>query len=204
MTYRTADVPNPMFYMPGTKMLFGDAKDTCEGTPDGVIPCSIVTDRRPSQPSSKASKDSTPVEVRGSRHVRPDGTVFCIYLMYVRVYVLSSCCTVAIQLSLIAVLLATAKRSSLLDEPDEDAQYRTHRPSFYLLSFHKSSTAHRYHPVGKKCALARRIKHYFVGKGAAKTKRRRRNKNTEKKGSGSRHTAATSSIHTLRDERETK
>ncbi|KAJ3999159.1 NAD(P) transhydrogenase beta subunit-domain-containing protein [Lentinula boryana] len=26
-----ADVPNPMFFMPGTKMLFGDAKDTCEG-----------------------------------------------------------------------------------------------------------------------------------------------------------------------------
>lgn len=31
-----ADVPNPMFYMPGTKMLFGDAKDTCEAIKQGL------------------------------------------------------------------------------------------------------------------------------------------------------------------------
>lgn len=28
---RIADVPNPMFYMPNAKMLFGDARVTCEG-----------------------------------------------------------------------------------------------------------------------------------------------------------------------------
>ncbi|GLB34881.1 putative NAD(P) transhydrogenase beta subunit [Lyophyllum shimeji] len=31
-----ADVPNPMFYMPGTRMLFGDAKDTCDGIKRGL------------------------------------------------------------------------------------------------------------------------------------------------------------------------
>ncbi|KAI0247966.1 PNTB-domain-containing protein [Lactifluus subvellereus] len=31
-----ADVPNPMFYMPGTKMLFGDAKDSCEAIKRGL------------------------------------------------------------------------------------------------------------------------------------------------------------------------
>ncbi|KAI1297510.1 NAD(P) transhydrogenase mitochondrial precursor [Xylaria venustula] len=31
-----ADVPNPMFYMPGTKMLFGDAKVTCDAIKSAV------------------------------------------------------------------------------------------------------------------------------------------------------------------------
>ncbi|KDQ60983.1 hypothetical protein JAAARDRAFT_709459 [Jaapia argillacea MUCL 33604] len=31
-----ADVPNPMFFMPNTKMLFGDAKDSCEAIKEGL------------------------------------------------------------------------------------------------------------------------------------------------------------------------
>ncbi|KAI6109504.1 PNTB-domain-containing protein [Pisolithus sp. B1] len=32
----STDVPNPMFYMPNTRMLFGDAKDTCEAIKRGL------------------------------------------------------------------------------------------------------------------------------------------------------------------------
>src|SRR5258708_21138406 len=31
-----ADVPNPMFYKPNTRMLFGDAKTTCEALKRGI------------------------------------------------------------------------------------------------------------------------------------------------------------------------
>ncbi|KAF5373660.1 hypothetical protein D9758_000624 [Tetrapyrgos nigripes] len=34
--FRGSDVPNPMFYMPGTKMLFGDAKDSCDAIKRGL------------------------------------------------------------------------------------------------------------------------------------------------------------------------
>jgi len=37
-----ADVPNLMFYMPGTKMLFGDAKDSCEGLFHTIHNCHVT------------------------------------------------------------------------------------------------------------------------------------------------------------------
>lgn len=36
LSLRIADVPNPMFYMPNTRMLFGDAKNTCEALRKGI------------------------------------------------------------------------------------------------------------------------------------------------------------------------
>lgn len=37
LTTSSADVPNPMFYMPGTRMLFGDAKSSCDGEFSGLF-----------------------------------------------------------------------------------------------------------------------------------------------------------------------
>jgi NAD(P) transhydrogenase len=31
-----ADIPNPLFYMKNTRMLLGDAKDTCESLKQGI------------------------------------------------------------------------------------------------------------------------------------------------------------------------
>ena len=31
-----AEVPNPLFYYPNTKMLFGDAKSSCDGLSKGL------------------------------------------------------------------------------------------------------------------------------------------------------------------------
>ena len=32
-----AEVPNPLFFYPNTKMLFGDAKSTCDALSHGLI-----------------------------------------------------------------------------------------------------------------------------------------------------------------------
>jgi hypothetical protein len=51
-----------MFYMPGTKMLFGDAKDSCDGKLPGYMEAVLLT-AHPFQPSNKASRRETETEL---------------------------------------------------------------------------------------------------------------------------------------------
>jgi NAD/NADP transhydrogenase beta subunit len=51
-----------MFYMPGTKMLFGDAKDSCDGKLLGYVEAVLLITHL-FQPSNKASRRETETEL---------------------------------------------------------------------------------------------------------------------------------------------